>query len=64
MDNTIVLYNLIEYIQSKDSHGKNKLLDFIMMEQIKQVKQQETERRLYLDSRKAEIMGVKSNEFR
>lgn len=59
MDERIVLYNLIAYIKSKNSHGKNELLDFITNQQIIQIRKHEEEQELYLESRRLEINKMK-----
>lgn len=54
MDNTIVLYKLIEYIKTKNSHGKNELLDFIVNCQtqlvINDYNSRELERKAYINN--------------
>lgn len=55
MDDRIVLYNLISYIKSKNSHGKNELLNYITDQQIIQIKKHEEEQELYLELRKSEL---------
>lgn len=59
MDDRIVLYNLISYIKSKNSHGKNELLNYITDQQIIQIKKHEEEQELYLESRRLEINKMK-----
>lgn len=59
MDERIVLYNLINYIKSKNSHGKNELIDFIINQQIIQIRKHEEEQELYLESRRLELNKMK-----
>lgn len=59
MDDRIVLYNLIDYIKSKNSHGKNELIDFIINQQIIQIRKHEEEQELYLESRRLELNKMK-----
>lgn len=59
MDERIVLYNLINYIKSKNSHGKNELIDFILNQQINQIRRHEEEQEFYLESRRLELNKMK-----
>lgn len=59
MDDRIVLYNLIDYIKSKNSHGKNELLDFITNQQIKLIRKQEEEQEYYKELRRLELNKIK-----
>ena len=55
MDDRIVLYNLIDYIKSKNSHGKNELIEYILNQQTLQIRKHEEEQELYLELRKSEL---------
>lgn len=55
MDDRIVLYNLIDYIKSKNSHSKNELIEYILNQQTLQIRKHEEEQELYLELRKSEL---------
>lgn len=55
MDDILVLYNLIDYIKSKNSHSKNELIEYILNQQILQIRKHEEEQELYLELRKSEL---------
>lgn len=59
MDDRIVLYNLIDYIKSKNSHGKNELIEYILNQQIMQIRKHEEEQELYLELKKSELNKMK-----